>query len=416
LKEKMSEKNKYGKAAGDDFLRYHSGKMTEKERNAFEKELQKDPFAEEASEGFSSIDAETAGRDLADLNRRLRKRVSAANRRLWYGIAASVAVLLTISAILLLYHPENRIEEIAYNQPESSPGEPGIQIAEPEKDLSESKPAESPKKAAVEEKSEAYRPSVVAADKPDIQQETLKKEDISVTHDPVRPAAVSEVARTVIAEKRKERKVTLADMAVMPPAFISGRIISSEDNLPLPGASIMIKGTNQGTVSDENGYFTIEDTGNQEVTLVAGFIGMDSKEFKAIPGAGNEIILDPSALALNEIVVVGHGLSGKSSDSEDTEPGYSPPAPVTGHREFNRYIRENMIRPDTATAGQRNVVVLSFVVSETGNIDSIEVVRSKGRIYSDEAIRLLKEGPAWKPAIEYGIEKSERVRLRIVFR
>ncbi len=75
-----------------------------------------------------------------------------------------------------------------------------------------------------------------------------------------------------------------------------------------------------------------------------------------------------------------------------------------------------MIRPDTATAGQRNVVVLSFVVSETGNIDSIEVVRSKGRIYSDEAIRLLKEGPAWKPAIEYGIEKSERVRLRIVFR
>jgi len=43
-------------------------------------------------------------------------------------------------------------------------------------------------------------------------------------------------------------------------------------------------------------------------------------------------------------------------------------------------------------------------------------VRSKGRIYSDEAIRLLKEGPAWKPAIEYGIEKSERVRLRIVFR
>ncbi|HPV16819.1 MAG TPA: hypothetical protein PKY14_05575, partial [Bacteroidales bacterium] len=159
----MSEKNKYGKAAGDDFLRYHSGKMTEKERNAFEKELQKDPFAEEASEGFSSIDAETAGRDLADLNRRLRKRVSAANRRLWYGIAASVAVLLTISAILLLYRPENRIEEIAYNQPESSPGEPGIQITEPEKDLSESKPAESPKKAAVEEKSEAYRPSVVAA-------------------------------------------------------------------------------------------------------------------------------------------------------------------------------------------------------------------------------------------------------------
>jgi TonB family protein len=60
--------------------------------------------------------------------------------------------------------------------------------------------------------------------------------------------------------------------------------------------------------------------------------------------------------------------------------------------------------------------VLSFTVSETGKIDSIEVVRSPGRLFSQEAIRLLKEGPAWKPAFEDGSEKSERVRLRIVFK
>jgi ferric-dicitrate binding protein FerR (iron transport regulator) len=85
--------------------------MTEKERNAFEKELQKDPFAEEASEGFSSVDTEAAGRDLADLNRRMGKRISAGTRRLWYGIAASVTVLLAISAILVLNRPENRLKK-----------------------------------------------------------------------------------------------------------------------------------------------------------------------------------------------------------------------------------------------------------------------------------------------------------------
>jgi len=143
---------------------------------------------------------------------------------------------------------------------------------------------------------------------------------------------------------------------------------------------------------------------------------MDSKEFKPVPGADNEIRLDPSALALNEVVVVGYGVSGKSSDEEDLEPGYSPPVPVNGQREFNRYISESMVRPDTATADQKNVVVLSFTVSETGKIDSIEVVRSPGRIFSIEAIRLINEGPAWKPAMENGMAISDEVRIRIVFK
>jgi hypothetical protein len=44
-----------------------------------------------------------------------------------------------------------------------------------------------------------------------------------------------------------------------------------------------------------------------EHILVASFLGMDSKEFKPMPGGGNEIRLDPSSMALNEIVVIGYG-------------------------------------------------------------------------------------------------------------
>ena len=417
---KMSEKNKNINSQDSDFFRYHSNLMTDRERNAFEKKLQKDPFAAEASEGFSSLDPETAQRDLAELEERIGKRSSGIRRRLWYGIAASVTVLIAISSILLLTKPKNRIEDIAYSEPENQTEELIIPKEEPIKDMSESESGEIPERGPVEKKPGANQPLAMAADElaseKEKQQETIKKEDIAMTYDSVRPAAVPEVSQAVMAEKRSETRSVLTDRAAMPPSSISGRIISSEDNLPLPGATVTIKGTKQGTVSDADGNFVIEGAVDPNIILVASYLGMDSKEFKPESGTGNEIKLDPSAMALNEVVVIGYGVSGNSSGYEEDVSGYSPPAPVNGHREFNRYISENMVRPDTATASQKNVVVLSFTVSETGLIDTIEVVRSPGRIFSQEAIRLLKEGPAWKPAIEDGSEKSDRVRLRIVFK
>ena len=417
---KMSEKNKNINRQDSDFSRYHSNRMTDRERNAFEKKLQSDPFAAEASEGFSSLDPEIAERDIAELKERITKRSSGDRRRLLYGIAASVTVLIAVSSILLLTRPQERVKEIAYNQPESKTEEITIPKEETVKDVNEFASGESAEKAPADEKPGANQPLAMAADKPasekNKQQEAIKKEVTDKAYEQVRPAEVQEAREAEIAEKVPVTKAVLADRAASQPASISGKIVSSEDNLPLPGATIIIKGTKQGTVSDVNGNFVIESPGNLNVTLVASYMGMDPKEFKPAPGADNEIKLDPSALALNEVVVVGYGVSRKTSGYEDDESGYSPPAPVNGQREFNRYISENIVRPDTATASQKNVVVLSFTVSETGRIDSIEVVRSPGRIFSQEAIRLLKEGPAWKPARENGNSIQDEVRIRIVFK
>lgn len=417
---KMSEKNRNINRQDSDFFRYHSNQMTDRERNAFEKKLQNDPFAAEASEGFSSLDPETAERDLAELEERIIKRSSFSRRRLWYGFAASVTILIAISSILLLTKPKDRIEDIAYSAPEKQEEELVIPKEEPVKDMSESASGESAEKITVEKKSGAKQPLAMAVDEliteKDKQQKAITKDDIAITNDSVRPAAVPEVSQAVMAEKRTETLAVLADRAAMPPSSISGRIISSEDNLPLPGATIMIKGTKEGTVSDVDGNFVIKGPGNLNVILVASYLGMDSKEFKPASGAGNEIKLDPSALALNEIVVVGYGVSRKSSVYEEDDSGYSPPAPVTGRKELNKYISENMVRPDTVTSGQKNIVVLAFRVSDDGKVDSITVVRSPGRIFSREAIRLIKEGPAWNPARENGETIPDEVRIRIVFK
>jgi len=98
----MKEGDKYGKNDLKDFLRYINGKMTDREKNDFERELQRDPFAADAAEGFSEVSSENAGSDLAELERLLKSRTSKRQRFVYYRIAASVAVLMIISSVFII--------------------------------------------------------------------------------------------------------------------------------------------------------------------------------------------------------------------------------------------------------------------------------------------------------------------------
>lgn len=102
-----------------DFLRYRRGEMSGNERNSFEKELQKDPFAEEASEGFSLITAEEAEKDLSDLKKRIDRKTKKRPRAIYYSAVAAVTVLVTISVIFFNNNKEkeliiskNNVEEV----------------------------------------------------------------------------------------------------------------------------------------------------------------------------------------------------------------------------------------------------------------------------------------------------------------
>jgi hypothetical protein len=98
----MKEKNKNKNNTLSDFIRYTRGEMTKREENAFQRKLQKDPFAEEATEGFSQISPREAADDLDRLGKLLKKRISPRQRTIYYSIAASVAVLMIISSVYLI--------------------------------------------------------------------------------------------------------------------------------------------------------------------------------------------------------------------------------------------------------------------------------------------------------------------------
>jgi TonB-linked SusC/RagA family outer membrane protein len=93
---------------------------------------------------------------------------------------------------------------------------------------------------------------------------------------------------------------------------VSGVVISGEDNFPLPGVSVLLKGTTTGTVTDVDGNFKITVRSNDDV-LVLSFIGFVTQEVPVGAQSNLTITLNPDTKALEEVVVVGYGEQKKET-------------------------------------------------------------------------------------------------------
>jgi protein TonB len=65
---------------------------------------------------------------------------------------------------------------------------------------------------------------------------------------------------------------------------------------------------------------------------------------------------------------------------------------------LNRYLQS----PEELEAGERKSVSVRFWVSEDGSVTAFEVLKSGGRAFDNEVVRVLKKMPKWKPAIQNG--------------
>jgi len=92
---------------------------------------------------------------------------------------------------------------------------------------------------------------------------------------------------------------------------VTGTVISEEDGLPVVGASILVKGTTVGTVTDMDGKFTLSNVPSSAKTLVVSFIGMASQEVSIKQNVS--IILKSDTEMLDDVVVVAYGTAKKSS-------------------------------------------------------------------------------------------------------
>jgi TonB-linked SusC/RagA family outer membrane protein len=86
---------------------------------------------------------------------------------------------------------------------------------------------------------------------------------------------------------------------------VTGKVTDSKDGSPIPGASVVAKGTTSGTVTDVNGDFKLSVPSSVSAISVS-FVGYNKKDV-ALTGAPLNVTLEATSTSLNEVLVVGYG-------------------------------------------------------------------------------------------------------------
>lgn len=377
----MGKQRKYRITGASDFFGYGEGKLSAEERNAFERQLQRDPFAEDAAEGFAMISREEAEADLKKAAGRIRRRINRRQRIAWYSVAAAVASILVVTTIFIQlgdsgldkYKTAPGFSEAADEKPTSAPA-----LTMEEQGL-----AERAEKREAEEKAEQIAKEMRAGSA-ESGSEAVPSQLKQQTREPEEPAMEDYMAEEEI---------------------LSGNL--SED---------------------DDAFAFYEDEISEDVAVGAGFDPAQSyrkgetvviAEEKEQISADTEQAVSPNQLrsrraekkmataeAVHEEEIMEMAAGGF---------GYQKATPAIGDSAYFAYIDSALVWPAAATEYKEAVVELTFTISPEGQPGSFEVLSTPSQPFSDEAIRVIKSGPLWIPAFREENNTEEPVRMKIVF-
>tara|TARA_R110000796_G_scaffold250788_4_gene380719 strand:- start:85036 stop:88032 length:2997 start_codon:yes stop_codon:yes gene_type:complete len=142
---------------------------------------------------------------------------------------------------------------------------------------------------------------------------------------------------------------------------VSGTV--SDANGPLPGASVLVKGTTNGTQTDFDGNYSLSNVGS-DATLVFSYIGYKTAEIAVSGKSTINVTLEEDAQALEEVVIVGYGSTTKKEITSAVT--------QVGEEEFNKGTINN---PSELLQGK--VAGLS-IYNKGGNPNEDAVIRLRG--------------------------------------
>jgi TonB-linked SusC/RagA family outer membrane protein len=94
------------------------------------------------------------------------------------------------------------------------------------------------------------------------------------------------------------------------PAKVSGKVTDS-DGQPLPGVTVVLKGTTQGTVTNSDGEYSLMNI-PEKATLVFSFVGMKTQQVNVDGKNQVNIILEEESIGLEEVIAIGYGEQSKA--------------------------------------------------------------------------------------------------------
>lgn len=206
--------------------------------------------------------------------------------------------------------------------------------------------------------------------------------------------------------KHKENHA-ISDEVVMPDVRIEGKVHTAEDGTPLAGVNILVKGSKQSVVSDGKGQFTLQAPVGS--TLVFNSVGMEPKEVRVAEQKELHVVLQPDMKALSEVVVIDYDQAKPTTTSPD-------PIPEGGYQVLNAYLSQHLRYPEEAQQLKvKGTVGLEFTVEPDGSLSHFKISKSLGYGCDEEAVRVLLQGPKWKPGVENNHPVRKKVKTRIKF-
>ncbi|HEY8511609.1 MAG TPA: TonB family protein [Cyclobacteriaceae bacterium] len=426
----------------DDIERYLRGKMTPAEMHALEKKALDDPFLADALEGASGISPDEFSADINDLKARVLRKTQRSGPIRWYYQAAAAVLLVGVSAVMIFYLSgrEGTADSIALNaQREAAPevfqSTDSIHSSEPSEDVAgqadaegaapqdfreelpvtprQSADSDAAKKIEDEQVEETTEPDL-ALDIKIVPELAEAPDEPPLAEEQKAAAAKVQSEPPQVATRSSLQRGAEADSHTVEGRILRGRVLDGEDGLPVPGVNVLVKGTATGAVTDIDGYYqiTVPETAQ---TLVFSYIGFATLE-TPVPQSSSDsldVTLSPDFASLSEVVVTGYGGDDPRGFEEIK---WEPAEPEGGKRAFRRYLETNLRYPKPALEnGIEGRVTVQFTIEPTGDLTDFRVVRSLGYGCDEEVIRLIREGPRWKPTKRNDQPVKGKARVKLKF-
>jgi hypothetical protein len=422
----MEENKNIKHYSAADIQNYVEGKLSAAEMHAIEKAAHEDPFVADAIEGMeTSIEqrgSATLNADFNDLQKRLSDRINEKRKtrviafnRLWWQGAAALIVLIGGGALTYTYINKSNLSN--KNIAQAKPKNPAADSTSTKKDNSiiQSKPGSIANANAdvtlnevkiKKKKEQKIRSAPVKSN-------SAPKEKIADTISEDKNATASVSAPTidnrkfqadssVVFNESKKRDVTKDIESLYKTTKANefvGKVVDINSQ-PISGAYVNIANQKNATVTDNKGMFKLfAPKADTTVKINVSSVGFETTKAILVNDndiENNTINLRSKTSSLNEIVVTGSRARAKT-DAKDiaSEETLKNTAPVIGWKKYKEYLDKNK-RLSGDSIGLRIIEVVSFSVKKNGKLGNFNIEQSYDDDFDDEAIRLIKSGPAWK--------------------
>ncbi len=427
------------------------GELTPAEMHALEKQALDDPFLADALEGSASITHEDLTADLKMMETSLLNRIDNTRKLspwVWpLRIAAGLLVLVLATYLLITISPTNKsANNLALNKPKEETNlstqkdiltdtvnahnnteanrplitpllEPNTrqllfrsEEAEPVDNVSEL-PREKPESNIIPNKTEQVQEEEIINRKSNDYAASDVQSEISSPSAPAVEMAPAEKKELIPAGKHSNDVSFNRGSAVK---IVKGQVTDAEDGTALPGVTVKNKATQEIAITDAEGNYQLP-LNDLNAKLIFSFIGLQEVEVPVNNQDSINIKMEADFASLSEVVVVGYAEKGSGFIPGD-QAGYEVADPQGGKKAFKKYLVENVRYPQLALDNKvQGKVTVQFTVQQSGVLSDFKVLKGIGFGCDEEVIRLIQDGPKWKPAKNNEVPQKGRVKVRLRF-